>query len=322
VHHTKISKWEGSLGSNLFQLANAIHLAKCIGSQVCFPALKSYNLAQLQLFTKEKSSFFSSLFSKKSKDSVRTINSLPYFEKKYHNINLSIDHDIESSFNAHDKRYADLQANSAVQKSLHSPRFRDICQNNILPMLNNCIQHTKHASDSYESTLVVHITTNKSKVIPPFAYIEKILGGSKYNKVIVCSAAPDINAVSNPLHAHLVAYCKNNAIVCDSQYRTLSHDLKIILNAKNVVMTADSRLIRIALLCSQKIQNINIPRLTNLFHDDIMMSTFTNDQSVNVHAYKFVNYYSQNEEWDIEHRDLRKKISIFSKDSVIVDSIS
>ena len=186
MHRTKITKWEGNIGSNLIQLAKSVHLAKCIGSQVVLPKLIDYNLVQLQLFTIEKrKSFFKRMFSKKSTNE-HALKTIPFFEKEYYDVNLDLTTDIDSSFNRSDRQYSDLEANKRVQSSLYSPRLRNICCNTIRPILLS-VYHNKKKVSTEDETLVVHITSDPQKVIPPFAYIENILEYEKYTKIIIIS---------------------------------------------------------------------------------------------------------------------------------------
>jgi len=340
VNKIQITSWSGRLGNNLFQLANAFHLAKHVGGEVSLPTDGLIDTMQREFFSREQTPsphFLARLLPRNMthkphlKAVFESIGPFP-FQKMYSDGNIQFEAPLEfhSSFDGTCSSFRDLEAHPSIQKSFHSPRLRSIMKSDILPLITRVLDGKKLKnipSIMGPSALTIHFRSGdvmdmSSKAVgfaqAPASLAKKVISDGAYKKVILCSGGPRNLDEVNPTVREIMTYCANLNIEYDLHYRSVIEDMYILLNSHNVLIMGQTSFSRSLILASPTVENIFMP-VFDVSRWEPIISGFTGDKSVQVRTYEFLNYVNS-PQW-IPTKEVKRRMITHSVEDVILRQI-
>lgn len=260
-----ISHWYGLFGNNLMQLAGSIFYAKCCEGKT--------------LIYLPKNNFFnvdSKIEVEKEFDyEVKIPTNLQWTSHNYYNsISNYINFDDYSKF---------------LKKNIIS-----VYKKEIYSILDRSFNFDQYKHLDLDDTLSIHFRSgdaigqspHPAYVQSPWSYFEKILKKTNPKKVIICTGFGYHNTNINPCYNKIIEFCSKNNIEVDSRLKSLSEDVYILSHSKKVVIGGVSTFSLTSCYINNNCSDIYYP---SFFNVDDEFKIF--DPSVNLHLYKFDNYY-------------------------------
>ena len=343
----QLNRWSGRLGNNMQQLAKAIHLAKCVGAELHFPSADEGSIGgkmQLEMFYNRaeplsnlssivrgvKSTIGIDTHTPLSKKDITPLAPISY-EKVYHDTALTLEGDFSSDFQSGEcLRWSRIENHPPYANSMYG-NLHDIMKNDVMPIVSPPILKAKVKDLGYledDDTLVIHIragdvmdikTTHPAFVQSPMCLATKVIKEHGYKNIVICSEDPKSDDQVNPVHVSLPMFCRNHAIKCDAEFRSVAVDAQILSRAKNVLIMGHTTFSTSLVLGSHTIKNVYFarhqkPRIASL------LERCLNRTPTRVYAYGVNGYFAEGQEWVPTHEQKMKMLTC-TEDQVFLHHI-